>query len=369
MKIGIPKETKADEYRVALLPVGAQLLAADGHEVYIETHAGRGSGYHDSEYREAGAQVVDSADAVLEACELLVKVKEPQPGELERYPPSLIVFGYFHFAGSRALTESCLDRSITALAYETLTDARGELPLLKPMSEVAGKMSIQEGAKCLEKPFMGRGILLGGVAGVPPANVLVLGAGVVGANAAKVAAGLGANVTIMDIDIEKLRHIDEIMPDNVTTVYSDPHAVRQFALQADLVIGALLIPGARAPRLIRRDMLKEMKRGAVLVDVSIDQGGCFETSRPTSHRDPVYVIDDIVHYCVPNIPGAVGRTSSQALCNATLPYVRKLAGLGLNTFLEEDRGLRQALNVHAGVLCHPGVAGAFPDLPSRADAR
>ncbi len=363
MKIGIPKEIKADEYRVSLLPVGAHLLVEDGHEVFIETRAGRGSGYRDEEYREAGANVVDSVDTILKECEVLVKVKEPQPRELEQYPASLIVFGYFHFAGSRILTETCLHQRITALAYETLTDARGDLPLLKPMSEVAGKMSIQEGAKCLEKPVMGRGILLGGVAGVAPADVLVLGAGVVGSNAARVAAGLGANVTIMDIDIEKLRHIDEVMPDNVTTIYSDPHAVRQFALQADLVIGALLIPGARAPRLIRRDMLAQMKRGAALVDVSIDQGGCFETSRPTTHHDPVYVIDDIVHYCVTNIPGAVGRTSSQALCNATLPYVRKLANLGLDAFLEQDAGQRNALNVHAGTLCHAGVASTFPDLP------
>ena len=365
MRIGIPKEIKADEYRVSLLPVGAQLLVEDGHEVFIETLAGRGSGYHDEEYRTAGATIVDSVDTIVRECELLVKVKEPQLQELEHYTASQIVFGYFHFAGSRALTETCLHKHITALAYETLTDARGELPLLKPMSEVAGKMSIQEGAKCLEKPVMGRGILLGGVAGVAPANVLVLGAGVVGTNAARVAAGLGANVMIMDIDIEKLRHIDEIMPDNVTTIYSDPHAVRQFALQADLVIGALLIPGARAPRLIGREVLREMKRGAVLVDVAIDQGGCFETSRPTTHRDPVYVIDDIVHYCVPNIPGAVARTSSQALCNATLPYVRTLAGSGLDAFLEQDAGLRNALNIHAGTIRHSGVAGAFPDLPGR----
>ncbi len=365
MKIGIPKEIKADEYRVSLLPVGAQLLVEDGHEVFIETLAGRGSGYHDEEYRAAGATIIDSADAIVKQCELLVKVKEPQLQELEQYTATQTVFGYFHFAGSRVLTETCLRKHITALAYETLTDARGELPLLKPMSEVAGKMSIQEGAKCLEKPVMGRGILLGGVPGVAPANVLILGAGVVGSNAARVAAGLGANVTIMDIDIEKLRHIDEVMPDNVTTIYSDPHAVRQFALQADLVIGALLIPGARAPRLIGRDLLREMKRGAVLVDVSIDQGGCFETSKPTTHRDPVYVIDDIVHYCVANIPGAVGRTSSQALCNVTLPYIRKLAGSGLDAFLEHA-DLRNALNIHAGEIRHSGVANAFPDLPGHA---
>ena len=232
------------------------------------------------------------------------------------------------------------------------------------MSEVAGKMSIQEGAKCLEKPMMGRGILLGGVAGVAPANVLILGAGVVGSNAARIAAGLGANVIIMDIDIDKLRYIDEIMPDNVTTIYSDPHAIQQCALDADLIIGALLIPGARAPRLINRELLKQMKSGAVLVDVAIDQGGCFETSKPTTHHDPVYVVDDIVHYCVTNIPGAVARTSSQALCNATLPYIRKLSNLGLDTFLNESKGMRNALNIHLGKIKHLAVANAFPNLPN-----
>jgi len=364
MRIGIPKEIKSDEYRVSLLPVGAHLLTKDGHEVLIETQAGVGSGYHDEDYIEAGATIVNTADSVIGDSELLIKVKEPQLEELDKFSDSQIIFGYFHFASSEELTEACLEKNITALAYETLLDANGQLPLLKPMSEVAGKMSIQEGAKCLEKPMMGRGILLGGVAGVAPANVLVLGAGVVGSNAARIAAGLGANVIVMDIDIEKLRYIDEVMPDNVTTVYSEPHAVEQYALQADLVIGALLIPGGRAPRLINRDLLKRMKQGAVLVDVSIDQGGCFETSKPTTHHDPVYVIDKIVHYCVTNIPGAVGRTSSQALCNATLPYIRKLGGLGLDAFLNESRGNRSALNIHAGRIKHLEVANAFPNLPN-----
>ena len=365
MKIGIPKETMVDEYRVSLLPVGAQLLVEDGHEVWVQTLAGNGSGYPDEEYSQAGARIVESADTIHEECALLLKVKEPQMAEVEHYAHSMIVFGYFHLAVSRPLVEACLHKNISALACETLGDPRGERPLLKPMSEVAGKMSIQEGAKCLEKPQMGRGILLGGVTGVAPANVLVLGAGVVGANAARVAAGLGANVTIMDIDIEKLRRLDEIMPANVTTIYSDPHAVHQYAVQADQIVGALLIPGARSPRLINRAMLREMKRGAVLVDVSIDQGGCFETSRRTSHHDPVYVVDDIVHYCVPNIPGAVSRTSTQAYCNATLPYVRKLARLGLERFLEHEAGVREALNIHGGEITHAGVAEAFPDLPSR----
>ncbi len=364
MRIGVPKEIKADEYRVALLPVGAHLLVEDGHDVLIETQAGHGSGYHDDEYLSAGAKIVDSPNSLFSEAELIIKVKEPQENELEKYSASQIVFGYFHFASSEHLTNTCLQKNITALAYETLTDSQGQLPLLKPMSEVAGKMSIQEGAKCLEKPMMGRGILLGGVAGVAPANVLILGAGVVGSNAARIAAGLGANVIIMDIDIEKLRYIDEIMPDNVTTIYSDPHAIQQCAIDADLIIGALLIPGARAPRLINRELLKQMKNGAVLVDVAIDQGGCFETSKPTTHHDPVYVVDDIVHYCVTNIPGAVARTSSQALCNATLPYIRKLSNLGLDAFLNESKGMRNALNIHLGKIKHLAVANAFPNLPN-----
>ncbi len=364
MRIGVPKEIKPDEYRVSLLPVGAHLLVDDGHEVFVETQAGVGSGYLDKDYKDAGANIVDSAASVISDSDLLVKVKEPQSEELDKFSDSQIIFGYFHFASSEILTQACIEKNISALAYETLTDVNGQLPLLKPMSEVAGKMSIQEGAKCLEKPMMGRGILLGGIAGVAPANVLILGAGVVGGNAARVAAGLGANVIIMDIDIEKLRHIDEVMPDNVTTIYSDPHAVEQYALQADLVIGALLIPGGRAPRLISRQLLKNMKRGAVLVDVSIDQGGCFETSKPTTHNDPVYVVDDIVHYCVTNIPGAVGRTSSQGLCNATLPYIRKLSNLGLDAFLNESKGNRNALNIHAGKIKHLEVANAFRNLPN-----
>ncbi len=364
MKIGVPKEIKADEFRIALLPVGAHLLVEGGHDVLIEKHAGLASGYHDQEYQSAGAKIVDSADSIFDEADIIVKVKEPQAEELEKYSPQQIIFGYFHFASSQQLTETCLLKNITALAYETLTDDSGQLPLLKPMSEVAGKMSIQEGAKCLEKTMRGRGVLLGGVAGVAPANVVILGAGVVGANAARVAAGLGANVIIMDIDIDKLRHIDEIMPDNVTTIYSDPHAIEQLALNADLVIGATLIPGARATKLIRREMLKKMKNGAVLVDVAIDQGGCFETSRPTTHHDPVYVVDDIVHYCVTNIPGAVARTSSQALCNATLPYIQKLSNLGLEAFLNESKGMRKALNIHEGKIKHLAVANAFPNLPN-----
>ncbi len=363
MIISIPREIKPDEYRVALLPVGARLLVEDGHEVLIERGAGLGSGFDDSDYTAVGARIVESAEEIYTRGEMIVKVKEPQPVEIARMQPGRIIFCYFHFAGSRELTEGCLAKKISAVAYETLYDNRGRLPLLTPMSEVAGKMSIQEGAKGLEKPMMGRGILLGGVTGVKPADVLIIGGGVVGTSAARAAAGLGANVVLMDINLDRLRYLDEIMPANVTTLYGDPHAVERYATRADLIIGAVLIPGAKAPVLIDRSLLGRMKKGAVLVDVSIDQGGCFETSRPTTHSDPVFVVDGIVHYCVSNMPGAVGRTSSHALCNATLPYCRKLAGLGLDEFLTESPGLAAALNMRNGRLTCAAVAEVFPDLP------
>ncbi len=362
MIIGIPQEIKKDEYRVALLPVGAQLLVGDGHTVLIEKGAGHGCGYDDADYVGVGAELVDTATEIYHQAEMIIKVKEPQPKEIAELKEGRIVFCYFHFAGSRELTEGCLKKSIAAVAYETLTDENGHLPLLTPMSEVAGKMSIQEGAKCLEKPMMGRGILLGGVAGVEPANVLILGAGVVGTNAARVAAGLGANVIIMDINLDRLRLLDEIMPANVTTIYCDPRAINDYAVKADLVIGAVLIPGAKAPVLIDLPLLRKMKKGAVIVDVSIDQGGCCVASRPTTHSDPVFVVEEIVHYCVANMPGAVGRTSSQALCNATLPYCRKLANLGLDGFIKESQGQAAALNLRAGKIICPAVAATFPDL-------
>lgn len=364
MIIGIPAEIKKDEYRVALLPVGAKLLVEDGHEVLIECGAGLGSGFSDSDYSAEGAHCVAGVDEIYARADMIVKVKEPQPAEIKRMRAGQIIFCYFHFAGSRKLTQQCLERKIAAVAYETLSDDRGHLPLLTPMSEVAGKMSIQEGAKGLEKPMMGRGILLGGVTGVKPADVVVIGGGVVGTSAARTAAGLGANVVIMDINLDRLRYLDEIMPKNVTTLYCDPHAIERYARQADLVIGAVLIPGAKAPVLIDRPLLRQMKKGTVLVDVSIDQGGCFATSRPTTHSDPVFVVDGIVHYCVSNMPGAVGRTSSHALCNATLPYCRKLAGLGLDDFLAENPGQAAALNMHEGTITCPAVAEVFPDLPN-----
>ena len=362
MIIGIPREIKKDEYRVALLPVGAQLLVGDGHTVLIEKGAGYGCGYEDADYSGVGAELVDTATEIYDRAAMVMKVKEPLVEEISKLRDGQIVFCYFHFAGSRELTEGCLKKGIAAVAYETLTDENGHLPLLTPMSEVAGKMSIQEGAKCLEKPMMGRGILLGGVAGVAPADVLIIGAGVVGTNAAQVAAGLGANVIIMDINLDRLRHLNETMPANVTTIYCDPKAIEEYAVKADLVIGAVLIPGAKAPVLIDLPLLQKMKKGAVIVDVSIDQGGCCVASRPTTHSDPVFVVEEIVHYCVANMPGAVGRTSSQALCNATLPYCRKLANLGLDGFITESQGHAEALNLRAGKIICPAVAATFPDL-------
>ena len=327
-----------------------------------EKDAGLGSGFHDEQYSEAGGEIVQIAEEIYSRTEMIVKVKEPQPDEMALLAEKQTLFCYFHFAASRELTVGCLEAGITAVAYETLQDAQGGLPLLTPMSEVAGKMSIHEGAKYLERPMMGRGILLGGVPGVAPANVLILGAGVVGTNAARIAAGMGANVTIMDINLDRMRYLDEIMPANVTTIYSDPHAIENYAVRADLVIGAVLIPGGRAPMLINRALLGKMKAGSVIVDVCIDQGGCVETSRPTTHHEPTYVVDGVVHYCVTNIPGAVSRTSSQALCNATLPYVRELASLGVDAFAKVDEGHAAAVNLRDYRLVNEAVSGVYPDL-------
>ncbi|MFA9477322.1 alanine dehydrogenase [Phycisphaerales bacterium AB-hyl4] len=366
MIIGIPKETKPDEYRVSMLPVGVELLVQQGHEVLVQRGAGVGSGYEDDAYEAAGARLVDEAGEVLERGELIVKVKEPVGDEPNMLRRGQVVFTYFHFAASKTLTEACLEAGITALAYETLTDAQGRLPLLTPMSEVAGRMAVQEGAKYLEKPQMGRGILLGGVPGVEPGNVVVLGGGVVGTNAARAAAGLGAHVTIMDVNLDRLRYLSEVMPANVYTAYSDPHTIAEHAVQADLVIGAVLIPGARAPMLIRRDLLKQMKNGAVIVDVGVDQGGCVETTRPTTHREPTYVIDGVVHYCVTNMPGAVGRTSTQALCHATQPYILRLAKHGVDKLLRAEQPFADALNMRDGKLANHAVAEAHDMLDNLA---
>ena len=358
MRIGIPREIKEDEYRVAMLPVGAAMAVREGHSVLVERGAGVGSGYDDAQYESAGATMVDGPATLFERADMIVKVKEPVGDELAMLRRDQVVFTYFHFAADRALTDTCLSAGIHAVAYETLTDAQGRLPLLTPMSEVAGKMSIQEGAKYLERPMMGRGILLGGVPGVEPANVMILGAGVVGTNAAYVAAGLGARVFIFDIDLDRLRYLDDIMPPNVHTLYSHEHAIAEHAQLADLIIGAVLIPGGRTPVLIHRNLLTRMKTGAVIVDVGVDQGGCIESIKPTTHRNPTYVIDGVVHYGVTNMPGAVGRTSTQALCHATQPYVLKLAGAGIDQLSEIDPAFNAARNMRKGKLTNQAVADA-----------
>jgi alanine dehydrogenase len=359
MIVGVLREVKADEYRVAMLPVGAEELTSAGHQVLIETSAGQGSGIADAQYESAGATIVASAAEIWASAELVVKVKEPQPSEWPLLRPGQVLFTYFHFAADEALTRAMIESGITAIAYETLRDPRGALPLLTPMSEVAGRMSIQEGAKFLERPQEGRGILLAGVPGVAPAEVAILGGGVVGSNAAKVAAGLGANVRILDVNLDRLRYLDDIMPPNVTTLYSDRHTIRESIDRADLVIGAVLITGARAPRLVRFEDLSRMKTGAVIVDVAIDQGGCIETSRPTTHRQPTYVVDGVVHYCVTNMPGAVGRTSTYALCNVTLPYVLQLARSGWKAVAAADPGVAEGVNIDRGRVTNRAVAATF----------
>ena len=359
MIVGVPKETKTHEYRVSMIPVGVDELIRRRHTVLVEQGAGQGSGVANEEYQAAGATLVDSAQEIFAKAELIIKVKEPLANERALMRDGQVMFTFFHFAADRDLTDGVIASGSIAVAYETIVDEEGRLPLLTPMSEVAGKMSIQEGAKFLERPMMGRGILLGGVPGVEPARVLILGGGVVGTNAAKVAAGLGANVTIMDINIDRLRYLDDVMPANVQTVYSDRHMVREHLATADLVVGAVLIPGARCPVLVTREMISTMKPGAVIVDVGVDQGGCVETIHPTTHEDPTYIVDNVIHYGVANMPGAVGRTSTFALTNATLPYVLKLADLGYRKACVEDPGLAEGLNVERGKVTNKAVAEAF----------
>src|SRR4051812_36204273 len=356
MRVGVPREVKPDEYRVGMMPVWAEALVKAGHEVLVEQGAGVASGFPDDAYSAVGATLIASHEDVFARADLIVKVKEPQPQEIKLFRRGQIVFTYFHFAADAELTRGCIDSGIVAIAYETIKDKQGRLPLLTPMSEIAGKMSIQEGAKYLEKPMMGRGILLGGVPGVAPAHVVILGAGIVGTNAAKVAAGLGANVVLMDINLDRLRYLDDVMPANVKTIFSDAHTVREHLLLADLVVGAVLIPGAKAPRLVTRDDLKAMKNGSVIVDVAIDQGGCIETSRPTTHQQPTYLVEGVVHYCVTNMPGAVGRTSTIALCNSTLPYALKLANLGYEKAAAQDPGFAQGINLACGRVTNAAVA-------------
>ncbi len=362
MIIGIPKEIKNNEYRVSLLPVGVEMLKKAGHKVIVETKAGIGSGFSDQEYRESGAEIVSSAKAVYSRAQMIIKIKEPEPREFSYLREGQIVFTFFHFAASRKLTEAMLKRKIIAFAYETLQDEKGDLPCLTPMSEVAGRMAVHEGAKYLEEPMKGRGILLAGVPGVAPAEVVILGAGVVGANACKMAAGLGANVTILDTNLNRLRYLDEIMPPNVHTLMSNAHTIRDSVMKADLVIGCVLLRGAKAPQLVDRKLVKKMKPGAVIVDVAIDQGGCIATSRPTTHENPTYVVDEVVHYCVTNMPGAVARTSTYALTNATLPYILVLAKDGFPKCLKTSNALKRALNMVKGQVVIKEVAETF-NLP------
>lgn len=358
MIVGVPCEVLRDEYRVALLPVGVEELVNCGHQVLIEPGAGIGSGIADHEYLRHGADMATVED-IFARSDLIVKVKEPQPDEWPLIRPNQTIFTYFHFAASKTLTTAMLESGSTCVAYETLEDANGRLPLLTPMSEVAGRMSVQEGAKYLEKPQMGRGILLGGVPGVAPAKILVLGGGVVGANAARIAAGFQADVTILDINMDRLRYLDDIMPANVNVLYSDRHVIREHLPHADLVIGAVLIPGAKAPSLVSSEDLSIMQPGSVIIDVAIDQGGCIETSRPTTHSEPTYLEQGVVHYCVTNMPGAVGRTSTFALCNVTLPWVLCLANHGASTAASLFPEIKSALNVHRGEITCDAVASAF----------
>lgn len=359
MIIGVPKEIKNNENRVALTPGGTKELIKRGHTVYVQHLAGENSGFPDEEYLQAGATILPTIEEVYQIAEMIVKVKEPIAQEYDLVKPDQLLFTYFHFASEEKLTHAMINSGSVCLAYETVTNTDGSLPLLIPMSEVAGRMSTQEGARFLEKPQGGKGKLLGGVPGVKPAKVLVLGGGIVGYNAALMAAGLGAEVTITDISLPRLRYLSEIMPKNVKTLYSSTHNIENELPTTDLVIGAVLIPGAKAPYLITRDMLKLLKKGSVLADVAIDQGGCFETSHPTTHSEPIYEVEGIIHYCVANIPGAVPYTSTLALTNATLPYVIKLADKGWEQACREDKGLAEGLNVVKGKVTFKAVADTF----------
>lgn len=359
MIVGVPTEIKDNEYRVALVPSGVEALTDAGHTVLVETGAGMGTGIEDSEYREAGAEIVPSDKEVFARADMIMKVKEPMPPEYGLLREGQIVFTYFHFAASEELTRTMVASNAICIAYETIQAPDGTLPLLTPMSEVAGRMAVQEGAKYLERPMEGRGILLAGVPGVPPANVLILGGGVVGANAAKIAAGFGANVYILDINLERLRYLDDVMPPNVTTIFSNRRNIAQLLPQSDLVIGGVLRRGAKAPMLVTREMLKTMRRGAVVVDVAVDQGGCFETTHATTHSAPTYIVEGVVHYCVANMPGAVAGTSTYALTNETLRYARQLADKGWKQAMRENRSLLLGLNVAHGKVTLSDIAEQF----------
>ncbi len=367
MKIGVPKEIKSHEYRVGLTPSGTRELVQHGHRVVVEHDAGADIGYNDDAYQAAGAQIAETAAVVFDTAEAIVKVKEPQPGEIAMLRRGQILFTYLHLAADKAQTLGLMASGATCIAYETVTDRAGTLPLLAPMSEVAGRMAVQVGAHCLEREQGGAGILLGGVPGVPPAKVVVLGGGVSGTNAARMAVGLEASVTIIDKSLPRLKELDLQFGPRATTLFATTAAIEQAVLAADLVIGAVLVPGAAAPKLVTRDIVRRMRPGSVLVDIAIDQGGCFETSRPTSHSDPTFVRDGVVHYCVTNMPGAVARTSTYALTNATLPFVLALAGKGWRQAMLDDPHLAQGLNIDAGRVTHPAVALALglPHTPLR----
>ena len=356
MKIGVPREIKTLEFRVGMTPAGVHELVTDGHEVFVETEAGAGIGMHDSDYEAAGATILGKAEDVFAKADMIVKVKEPQLNECAMLREDQVLFTYLHLAADPAQTEALVKSRTTAIAYETVTAKDGSLPLLTPMSEVAGRLSIQAGAYALQKANGGSGILLGGVAGVAPARVLVIGGGVAGANAADMAVGLGAEVTILDRSLPRLRQLEDIWGGRVRMIYSTKHAVEEYTAEADLVVGAVLVAGAAAPKLVSAEQVREMQKGSVMVDISIDQGGCFETSRPTTHAEPTYVVDEVVHYCVTNMPGAVPRTSTFALTNATLPFVKSLANLGWRDALGRDPHLANGLNVHAGHVNHEAVA-------------
>ncbi|MFV9549831.1 alanine dehydrogenase [Algibacter sp. PT7-4] len=359
MTIGVPIEIKNNENRVGMTPSGVFELTKRDHTVYVQKNAGFNSGFLDENYIEAGATILDTIEEVYAAADMIVKVKEPIEPEYKLIKPNQVVFTYFHFASSEVLTNAMIESKSVCIAYETVEDEDGSLPLLIPMSEVAGRMSIQQGAKYLEKPIMGRGILLGGIPGVPPAKVLILGAGVVGLQAARMASGLGASVHILDINMKALRHVSDVMPNNVVSEFSSEYNIRKHIKDSDLIIGGVLLKGAKAPKLITKDMLKEMRPGTVMVDVAVDQGGCFETTKPTTHQDPTYIIDEVVHYSVANMPGAVPYTSTMGLTNVTLPYVIKLANEGWEKACNNNASLAKGLNIVKGKIVYKEIAEAF----------
>ena len=359
MKVGCVKEIKAQEYRVGMTPSNVAEYVKFAHEVYIETNAGEGSSFSDEEYAQAGATILDAAEGVWSLCDMIVKVKEPLAAEYPLMRKGQIIYTYLHLAANLPLTIAMLASGCKGVAYETITDKKGGLPLLKPMSEIAGRLSVQEGAKYLEKPFGGRGILMGGVPGVKNAKVVVLGGGIVGTNACKMALGLGADVTVLDMNLDRLTYLDDIFSGKIKTLYSTDNAIKSEIKNADLVIGAVLIPGASAPKLLKKEYLKTMKKGSVIVDVAVDQGGCFETTKATYHNDPVFEVDGVIHYCVANMPGAVPITSTNALTNATLKYGLMIVNLGLEKAAEQDAGLKNGINIYEGKCTYKNVADCF----------